>query len=168
MIPVAVVTGPVGVGKSTVLKEADVLLVSAGVAHATIELEDVARFWGPSPGEGSTGPDVVYRNLASLWANYSAAGADRLLLSSLMERRSDLDPVRAAIPNASITVVQLYAPLSVIEERVRARETIPEQELGAARWWVARLEGSSFADHLVDNSDRPPRDVAAEVLHVLG
>ena len=168
MIPVAVVTGPVGVGKSTVLKEADVLLVSAGVAHATIELEDVARFWGPSPGEGSTRPDVAYRNLASLWANYSAAGADRLLLSSLMERRSDLDPVRAAIPNASITVVQLYAPLSVIEERVRSRERTPEQELSAARWWVSRLEGSTFADHLVDTSDRPPREVAAEVLRALG
>ena len=57
---------------------------------------------------------------------------------------------------------------SLIEERVRSRETTPEQELGAARWWVSRLEGATLADHLVDNSDRPPRDVAAEVLRALG
>jgi adenylate kinase len=34
VIPVAVITGPVGVGKSTVLHEANALLVAAGVPHA--------------------------------------------------------------------------------------------------------------------------------------
>ena len=95
MIPVAVITGPVGVGKSTVLLEASALLISAGVPHATIELEDIACFWGPNPSrEGRTRRHVAFRNLASLWANYSAAGADRLLLSLLMEERSDLTQLR--------------------------------------------------------------------------
>jgi len=167
--PVAVVTGPVGVGKSTVLQEADALLVSTAVRHASVELEDIARFWGPEPGEGATRPDVAYRNLAALWANYSDAGADRLLLSLLMERRSDLEPVQEAIPDANITVVRLHAPLAVIEERLRSREkTDVEREVSAARWWVPCLERSTFAGHLVDNSNRPPREVAAEVLRVLG
>jgi len=49
-----------------------------------------------------------------------------------------------------------------------AREkTAPEQEVSAARWWVSRLERSTFADHVVDNTNRHPREVAAEVLHVL-
>jgi adenylate kinase len=169
MIPVAVITGPVGVGKSAVLREADALLVRGGVAHATIELEDIARFWGPQASESRTRPDVAYRNLASLWANYNAAGADRLLLSLLMDRHSDLDLVREAIPSASITVVQLHASLSVIEERLRLREnTIPEQELTAARWWVTRLQGSTFADYVVDNGDRSPSEVATDVLRALG
>lgn len=169
MIPVAVVTGPVGVGKSTVLREMDALLIAAGVSHASIELEDVARFWGPRPAEGGTRPDVAYGNLAAVCANYVRAGADRLVLSLLMERRSDLRPVSAAIPGAEIKVVRLHAAPSVIEARVRRRElVIPEQELSAARWWVARLRRARFADHVVDNGRRPPSEVAAEVLRVLG
>lgn len=169
MVPVAVVTGPVAVGKSAVLREADALLVGAGIPHASVELEDVARFWGPEPAAGHTRPDVACRNLASIWANYRVAGADRLLLSLLMERRSDLDLVRKAIPDARITVVQLQAPLAVIEGRVRSREpATAEQELSAARWWVSRLESSTFADHVVDNGGRPASEVAAEVLRVLG
>jgi len=166
--PVAVVTGPVGVGKSTVLQEADALLIGADIPHASLEFEDIARFWGPRPSEGGTRPDVAYRNLATVWANYRDAGADRLLLSLLMEQRSDLEPVRVAIPDANITVVRLHAPLAVIEERLLAREkTAPEQEVSAARWWVSRLERSTFADHVVDNTNRRPREAAAEVLHVL-
>ena len=169
MTPVAVVTGPVGVGKSTVLREADALLTGRDICHASVELEDIARFWGPKPSEGGTRPDIAYRNLAALWANYSDAGADRLLLSLLMEQRSDLDRVHEAVPDATITVVRLHAPLAVIEARIRSTErTDPEQEVGAARWWAIRLERSTFADHIVDNSTRPPREVAAEVLHVLG
>lgn len=152
MTPVAVVTGPVGVGKSTVLREADALLTGRDICHASVELEDIA-----------------YRNLAALWVNYSDAGADRLLLSLLMEQRSDLDRVHEAIPDATITVVRLHAPLAVIEARIRSTErTDPEQEVGAARWWAIRLERSTFADHIVDNSTRPPREVAAEVLNLLG
>lgn len=55
MVAVAVLTGPVGVGKSTVLREADALLVNAGVLHASVELEDIARFWGPESAQGGRG-----------------------------------------------------------------------------------------------------------------
>jgi hypothetical protein len=40
---VLLVTGPVGVGKSAVLQEADALLAQAGVPHATVVLEEIAR-----------------------------------------------------------------------------------------------------------------------------
>jgi hypothetical protein len=167
VIEVGVITGPVGVGKSTVLHEADSLLIRTGVPHATVELEDIARFWGSKPSESGNAA-IAYRNLAAVWANYQAGGADRILLSLLMERLSDLQPVYEAIPDAEIKVVRLQAPLALIEERLRLREkTIPEEEVSAAQWWVSRLENSSFADHVVNNDQRPPREVAMEVLHLL-
>lgn len=157
-------------GKEPVLQEANFLLIGAGIPHATVELEDIARYWGPRPAEQRTRPDVAYQNLAAIWGNYSAAGADRLLLSLLMERQADLDPVHKVIPDARITVVRLHAPLAVIEERLRSREIAArlEEELSAARWWVSRLEGSTFADYVVDTGSRPPRQAAAEVLRTLG
>jgi len=74
MVPVLLVTGPVGVGKSAVLHEADALLVKAGVRHATVELEEIARFW-PGAANNQDSEPLVYRNLASLWSNFAARGA---------------------------------------------------------------------------------------------
>jgi hypothetical protein len=149
-----------------VLHAADDLLIDAGVPHASLELEDIARFWGTPSERRNTA--LVFRNLASIWTNYRTAGADRLLLSLLMERRSELVPVREAIPGADIKVVRLQAPLSLIEKRLRLRETTPTQELSAARWWTSRLEDAVFADHVVDNGGPSPREVATEILRLLG
>jgi hypothetical protein len=143
------------------------LLVDAGVRHASLELGDIARFWHSPVEDGWK--DVAIWNLSSLWANYRKAGADRLLLGLLLEQRSDLKRIYEAIPGAEITVIQLFAPLPLIEQRLRLREkTIPEQEISGARWWVARLEASDIADHVVDNGNRPPRETAKEVLITLG
>ena len=167
-VPVVVVTGPVGVGKTTVLREADSLLVAAGVTHATVELEDVARFWSESAAKRGRA-DIAYRNLASVWANYSSTGADRLLLGLLVEKRADLLPVYESVPGAEITVVRLYAPITVIAARLRVREkTISGAEVSAAQWWTSRLEGSTMADFVVDNSERPPHEVARELLQAIG
>lgn len=164
MIPVAAVIGPVGVGKTTVLREADSLLVETGVLHATVEIEEVARFWPAANEKG----DLAYRNLAALWANYKAAGANRLLIGMLAELSADLSNLYSAIPGAEITVVRLEAPLPLIEERIRLRESSATDELNAARWWVSRLEQSHVEDLVVDNGRRPPREAASEMLHRLG
>ena len=167
MIRVGVITGPVGVGKSTVLQEADTLLIDAGIPHASLELEAIARYWGRKTSM-SGNADIAYRNLASVWTNYSVAGADKLLLTMLMERRSDLRPLHMAIRQADIRVVRLHAPLPLIEHRLRSREkTTPDQEVSAAQWWFARLKGSRFADHVIANDDRSPKEVALEVLRAL-
>jgi hypothetical protein len=103
---------PIGVGKTAVLHEADVLLIEAGSHHATVELEEIARCW-PNAIEGSR-TTFAYQNLATLWSNFIAVGASRLLLSALVEQRSDLRLVSEAIPGAAITVVRLHAPLSAL------------------------------------------------------
>ena len=63
MIPVLVVTGPIGVGKTAVLREADSLLIEAGVRHATVELEEIARCW--TEATEAARASFVYRNLAT-------------------------------------------------------------------------------------------------------
>jgi hypothetical protein len=97
VVAVLLVTGPVGVGKSAVLHEADALLVKAGVRHATVELEEIARFW-PRAADNQDSQPLVYRNLASQWSNFAARGAERLLLAGLVEQRSDLHRISEAIP----------------------------------------------------------------------
>src|SRR5919112_732809 len=110
MVPVLVITGPVGVGKSTVLNEIDPPLIAAGIAHASVELEELARCWTPAT---SDRPALVYGNLAAVWANYAAHGAQRLVIGMLLEDRAGLGRLLEAVPDGQPTVVRLSAPLAV-------------------------------------------------------
>jgi hypothetical protein len=167
VVPVLLVTGPIGVGKTAVLHEADSLLVEAGAQRATVELEELARCW-PDTLEISRAA-FVYKNLATLWSNFAAVGASRLLLSALVEQRSELRFVTEAVPGAVVTVVRLDAPLAVLEERIRLRGTAaPGGELDGARWWTKQLQRTRPEDHLVESDNRPVDEIAREVLHLAG
>jgi hypothetical protein len=165
LVPVLLVTGPIGVGKTAVLHEADALLIEAGAAHATVEVEELARCWS-DPAERSRS-HLVYGNLAALWSNFAAAGASRLLLAGLIEQRSELSLVSEAVPGAAVTVVRLHAPLPVLEKRIRLREPAsPEGELDGARWWTRHLDQVRLEDHVVDTDGRAVGEVARDVLRL--
>jgi hypothetical protein len=168
--PVLLLTGPIGAGKSAVLHEAGALLIEASVSHATVVLEEIAGCWPVPPEDPVLRVTHLYRNLAELWSNYAARGAERLLLEMLVGDRSELRRLAEAIPGAEITMVRLHTPLALIEERIRRRELgDPEGELRGARWWDARMERwASTGGLVVDNGDRSVRDVAGEVLRAAG
>ena len=78
MVPVLLVTGPLGVGKTAVLHEADSLLFDADADHATVELEEIARCW--TKATAASRASFVYENLAALWSNFAAG--ERTLFDS--------------------------------------------------------------------------------------
>jgi chloramphenicol 3-O-phosphotransferase len=164
---VLLVTGPIGVGKTAVLHEADSLLIEADARHATVELEEIARCW--TDAVETSRVSFVHRNLTALWSSFAAAGATRLLLSGLVERRSEVQRVSDAVPGAAVTVVRLHAPLAVLEERIRLREPAsPDGELDGARWWTRHFEREQPEDYLVESDQRPVREIAGEVLRLAG
>jgi hypothetical protein len=168
-VPVLVVTGPVGVGKTTIALEAASLLEAAGIAHAVVDLD--ALTWSyPRPPDDGYNDRLAYRNLAAVWANFAAAGAERLILARVIEVREELEWVRDAIPGAAITVVRLRASGATLAARVAARE------LGAGREWHLRravelaglMEQRAVEDHLVETDERAVVDIAADVLQRSG
>jgi hypothetical protein len=167
-VPVLVITGPVGVGKSTIANEAGWLLRQADVPHALVDLDRIEQCW-PVPADDPGNERVSHRNLACMWANFRRAGADRLILVRVLETRSLLRRVTEAVPGAQITVVRLQAPLAVLHERIRSREASdPDWFLGAATHTAHVFEQAQVEDHLVDNENRPATTVAEEVLHRVG
>lgn len=166
-VPVLFVTGPIGVGKTAVLHEADSLLIQTDLRHASVELEEIARCW--TDPTASSRAQFVYENLAALWSRFIAVGATRLLLSGLVERRSEVQRVSQAVPGAVVTVVRLHAPLHVLEQRICLREpSSPEDELDGARWWTRHFEREHPEDYLVESNQRPVREIAAELLRLGG
>src|SRR5580704_9069690 len=68
-VPVLVITGPVGVGKSTIAAEAAWLLRQADVPHALVDLDRIEQCW-PVPADDPGNERVSHRNLACMWANF--------------------------------------------------------------------------------------------------
>jgi hypothetical protein len=167
-VPVLLITGPVGVGKSTIANEAAWLLRQAGIPHALVDLDRIEQCW-PVPADDPGNERVSHRNLACMWANFRQAGADRLILVRVLEARSLLRRVTAAVPGAQITVVRLRAPLAVLHERIRSREASdPDWFLDAATHTAEVFEQAQVEDHLVYNENRRATAVAEEVLYRVG
>jgi len=76
-VPVLLVTGPVGVGKTVVTGEAARLLSGAGIPHAMADLAVIGECW-PPPADDQWNEELIHANLACMWENFRRAGASRL------------------------------------------------------------------------------------------
>lgn len=172
-VEILLITGPAGVGKSTLCWEMGAVLAQAGIAHVAIESDELDRVF-PKPGAEELAPlvpgarDVSQLNLAALWGTYRALGHTRLIMSGVMLHVGfDKSWILAPIPDARITVVRLRAGDGALLERLDRREAGAgrnaqiERSLGQAR----RLAGEAASDFiLVETDGRTPAELADEVL----
>ena len=168
-VPVLIVTGPVGVGKTTIAHEVGRLLRPLGVPYAVVDLDALAGSYPPPPGDGFNA-QMAFRNLAAIWRNYAEAGAQRLVLAYVFENKEGLEPVRAAIPGAELTVVRLHAPHEVLRERVAHRERGPSRN-----WLLHRtielaelMDRERIEDFLIPTEGRSLTEIAGAVLEESG
>lgn len=164
-VPTLIITGPVGVGKTSVVGEISHVLAERGLAHATGDMDDFAEFF-PRPPDDPFGRTVSLQNLMAVWRNYHAAGAERLVLAEVVLGEDVLDGIREAVPGAEITLCRLRAPVAVLRDRVRSRE------LGAGLQshveMAAKLAGLfdrlSLPHFVVDTENRSIRPIAEEIV----
>ncbi|MGB3583333.1 MAG: hypothetical protein WBA40_19790 [Roseiarcus sp.] len=177
MTKILLITGPAGVGKSTLSWEVSAQLTAAGLRHAAIETDELDRIF-PLPSaselddlrEGMT--DISETNLASLWGNYRALGCDRLILSGVMVLLDEARKwISRAIPNAEFTIIRLLASNETLLSRLERREIGPGMEDQVRRTLrqadqIATV-GSTGAMELKTDG-KTPQEIASELLHQIG
>ncbi len=168
-VPVLVVTGPVGVGKTTVASAVADELERREISHAVFDVDWLAHAW-PAPPDDPFNTRLVYRNLTDVCRNAREAGAGRIVLAYVIEDAAGRDAIAACIPGADLVVVRLTVDPATNVERLRGRESE-----ATIAWYLGRapeLEGIMVAngvgDHVVATDGRTPAEVAGEVLRVIG
>jgi adenylylsulfate kinase len=162
-IPLLALSGSVGVGKTSVLIEIHDVLEKASVPHGCIERDALGYSW---PTQGRFNERIIEQNLACVLRTFLNAGAVRLVIAGVIESESDLAVYQRCLPNAEITLCRLSADADLRRERLRTREK------GAGlEWHLNRtieldsiLDAARLEHFIVDNGNRPLRDVAIEVL----
>ena len=162
-VPTLLISGPVGVGKTTVGYEVSSVLVEQGVAHTFVDLDVLAQTYPAPPGDRfNTG--LALTILGDLWRRASAAGSRNLVLSRVLETEEGLQALRAALPDSDVFVVQLRASATTLVERVGVREVGSGYDWHAARAVeLLDLLERAPADARIETDGRAVPDVASEV-----
>ncbi len=166
-MPLLIITGSLGSGKTTVGYAASSILAAFHVPHAFLDRDALCASWPP---EGRFNEDLAYRNMASVWANYRDAGASRLVVSGVVEKAPDLNRFRSVVEGAEIVVCRLRASQATREERLRARDDGEKLDRHLARTVELEqiVEQAGIEDFSVVNEGRPVTEVAEEMLEMAG
>jgi len=169
-VPVLLVTGPVGVGKTTVDEEMGLLLLDAKVPHATVDFDQLTACFPRPADDDRWGTKLGLMNLAALWKNYEQSGARRLLIARVIESRSDLDGFREAVPGADILVVRLRAAPDTLQSRVRQRGPGRGMEwhLHRAVELAPLMDAQHVEDVLIETDGRDATNIARDILLRVG
>ncbi|WP_454815107.1 hypothetical protein [Labrys neptuniae] len=176
-VNIVVITGPAGIGKSTLTWEVGRQLAAAGIAHAIVETDELDRVY-PRPSRADLERlrpgtlDMSTLNLAAIWATYRALGHRCLIMSGVM-LHLDFDRrwILAAIPDARITVVRLQANGNTLTERLIQREIGSglDDQLERTLAQAERMAGEADNGAIrLETDGRSPEELARLLLAELG
>lgn len=161
------VTGPRGVGKSSVGWEVFARFAGAGTTVAYVDLDQIG-FVRPESSHR-----LKARNLAALWRTFHAEGAEHLVLVGDVDDPSDVERYVRAVPGGDFTVCRLRAGVAALTERMLARGRgegppipgddlvgVPEDELRSRAREIALATEKAPADLVVDTDGLTVEEIA--------
>ncbi len=167
-VTILAISGPGGVGKTSVAFEASLILRAAGIAHALIDTDELDRVY-PVPDDL---PSFAEGNLAALWRQFAGRGVTHLILVGVvLDTDDELEGVRRAIPDACVVPVRLMASPATLVDRVGRREIgsgrAAQLERTAARAEQMRVRDGAGVK-TIDTDGMTVEAIAREALRAAG
>lgn len=128
-------SGAVGVGKTTVAEAIGAELEARGVPGAVIDLDGIRRGWPAPPGDRFNNR-IEKANLRDLARNYREAGAQVLVAAGVIEERAARAGYEDAV-GCALTVVRLTAPRELVRARLHRRHELDPEMLS---WHLERFD----------------------------
>ncbi|MEU3169618.1 hypothetical protein [Streptosporangium sp. NPDC006930] len=163
-LPLLWLSGPTGVGKSTVGWEVFAQLSRAGVKTAFVDADQISLCYPMS--EGVT-HHLRARNLAAMWPNFRQEGVQCLVLAGFVDTPEEVREYTAHLPEAAFTVCRLRVDSAELKERFLARGWRPDLVQEAVVEAEA-LERSDYADVCVDTGGLVVSEAARLVCERVG
>lgn len=116
-------TGGVGVGKTTIAVELGVLLDQQQIEHAVVDLDWLS--WGAASFDENQRDHrrrLLVENLRVVWGNYTRYGVRHLVLAGSIISPAHLEGVRQALDDMPLRVVRVRAPLELVVRRLHRRD----------------------------------------------
>ncbi|MEO1591636.1 MAG: AAA family ATPase [Cyanobacteria bacterium J06632_22] len=165
LTPLLLISGPIGVGKSTVAGEVSDQLAEQAISHTFIDFDQL-RYTYPRPADDRFGSQLACLHLRDIWRNCFGTGSRNLIISSVIETQEDVNAIQQVIPSSTVTVCQLRATLATLRARVQKRE------MGQGLAWhlqrtaelVEILAGEVPKDFEIATDDRTVGEIAAEIV----
>ncbi|WP_084962897.1 adenylyl-sulfate kinase [Thermoactinospora rubra] len=145
-VPVLWLSGPSGVGKSSIGWEVFAQLSRRGVKAAFVDADQIG-LCHPLP-EGMT-HRLRARNLAAMWPHFRQEGMRCLVLAGFVDTPEEVREYTALLPEAAFTVCRLRVGSAELKERFLARGWRPdlvEEAIAEAE----ALDRNGYADVCVD------------------
>ena len=165
-VPFLWLTGPSGVGKTTLGREIFRRLGESGVAVAYVDADQVGMYW-PVPEDDPDMHRVKARNVGEVWRVYRAAGARCLVLAGGIDSAEQAKLYVDELPGMALTICRLRVPGEELRGRFlgrRWRAEIVEQILGEAE----AFDRTRFADLCVDIGGTTVEEAASLVMERAG
>jgi hypothetical protein len=160
------ITGAVGVGKTSVAAAMASLFEGSRQPYAVVDLDWLAWF-RPAQGSPITVQEMLSRNLHAIWPGFRSAGVEWLVLARHVRTVDEVGALRKALREVDLVTVRLEAPRDVLEARIRGRDDEAQVEEHLALLAAAESD-DRFEDITIDAYGRTASEVAHDVLLASG
>ncbi|RYH00737.1 hypothetical protein EU805_16960 [Salipiger sp. IMCC34102] len=158
------ISGPVGVGKTSVAGAVSSLLQEENVPHTFIDL-DALTYTYPRIETDPFNSSLALEILTAMWANCRKRGSKNLVIARVIEKRSDAEAIADAVNIYNPVLCRLTASASTLKERIRMRKAgsnISWQENRSIQLSTA-MEKSKIEDFCISTQDRSITDIVMEI-----